>query len=356
MKIFLTNMQICTKIGTENQDFVKNIKKAFAFSLDSKVSSSHFWSLGSALEYVVSDASTIKTSNLLFFTNERFDFDKCKECPTLKINFGDMNFSYFSNVVKILIEQDFIILGCNVLLCQKDQIGLLDDYRNYRKLGITAQSDLAEANVFCGSELEFLTKTTNFLMGFEINVPIIVDNDIYDQIFYTKSPKAFTALAKQKQLCEYKVYVFDLDNTLYLRGLPFENPFHKQLRENLKMLKDEKKLLYIATHHKYPNWSINDLEISDLIEKVVFEQKDVSPWCNSISDYTQKSEMIKEILSHANEANNNNLTVKDVAFFDDMAYNISEVEEIGVRCVLVDAKKGAVFEDLHQIVDQSEVC
>ena len=55
-----------------------------------------------------------------------------------------------------------------------------------------------------------------------------------------------------KQLKDYKIFVFDLDNTLYLHKVIESENYHKKLKNFLVYLKDQDKKLYIATHNFFP--------------------------------------------------------------------------------------------------------
>jgi len=146
----------------------------------------------------------------------------------------------------------------------------------------------------------------------------------------------------RKEYQDYKVFVFDLDDTIYLHGLKSENDFHKNVRRNLEKLKNNNKKLYVATHNKDPFWYLRRLNILDLFEKVIYEQKDVSPWINSITEYTSKADMINEILADLDPT----CSLDDIVFFDDNDYNIKDVSTIGVRSVLVDKVTGVVFDEI----------
>lgn len=143
----------------------------------------------------------------------------------------------------------------------------------------------------------------------------------------------------QKKLVDYKVYVFDLDNTLYLHKVN-DTTYHKNLKHNLIQLKDKDKILCIASHNVNPEKFMKRLGILDLFDKILYEHQALNPRINDISQYTKKSKMIKELLSETK------YTKEDVVFFDDYNYNIKDVSEFGIRCVLVDELKGVDFTEL----------
>jgi hypothetical protein len=79
------------------------------------------------------------------------------------------------------------------------------------------------------------------------------------------------------------------------------------------------------------------------VHGVKYEKKNVHPWINSISEYTNKAEMIHEIVK------DEGCGIDDVVFFDDADYNVMNVRKIGVRSVLIDEKKGVEFGQLRRI-------
>lgn len=148
-----------------------------------------------------------------------------------------------------------------------------------------------------------------------------------------------------KQLKDYKIFVFDLDNTLYLHNVNqvYTENYHKKVKNFLMYLKDNDKILYIATHNFEPTKWLNRINISPLLfNGIIKETKNVNQYNNCISEYTSKKDMILEILD-----NQNDFTKDDVIFFDDHNYNIKEVESINVKCIYVDELKGINFREIY---------
>lgn len=148
-----------------------------------------------------------------------------------------------------------------------------------------------------------------------------------------------------KQLKDYKIFVFDLDDTLYLHNVnkDYVKVYHKKVKNFLDYLKDNNKILYIATHNFNPDLYLYRMKISQLLfDGIIKETKDVNPESNSIIDYTSKKDMILEILNKQP-----NLTKDDIIFFDDHIYNINEVNSINVKSIHVDKKKGIIFSDIY---------
>lgn len=141
---------------------------------------------------------------------------------------------------------------------------------------------------------------------------------------------------------EVKTYVFDLDNTLYMHNVNEEYFLEYKLKliKFLRELKENGIILCIATHNKNPVNYLNELNIKDLFEHIIYEQRDVCSYLNKITDYTPKSEMIKEIMELTN-CNSN-----EVIFFDDDMYNIRDVESKNIKSILVCDKIGITFDNI----------
>lgn len=80
---------------------------------------------------------------------------------------------------------------------------------------------------------------------------------ILEPIFEIESNKVLTVEVgtnTDKQLKDYKIFVFDLDNTLYLHNVDqiYAEKYHKKVVNFLNYLKYSDKLLYIATHNFNP--------------------------------------------------------------------------------------------------------
>ena len=164
---------------------------------------------------------------------------------------------------------------------------------------------------------------------------------------YKKSKKLKITFNKytntDKELIDYKLFVFDLDHTLYLHHADeqYANEYHSKVKNMLNFLKDKGKLLYIATHNKSPEYYLDKINITLLFDGIVKETKHVYNE-TKIDDYTNKKDMILEILDK-----NSNLTKDDIIFFDDYQYNIDAVNSIGVKCIYVDEFKGINFSEIY---------
>lgn len=136
-----------------------------------------------------------------------------------------------------------------------------------------------------------------------------------------------------------KVYVFDLDNTLFLHNSEYEyaKKYHKDVELFLMKLKMENKKLYIASHNRDPYWFLDIINIRHLFDDVIYEKKHMNRSINTISEYTSKKDMILEIMEKEM------CDISEIIFFDDHNYNISQVESINVKSIKVDPIKGIDF-------------
>jgi HAD superfamily phosphatase (TIGR01681 family) len=144
---------------------------------------------------------------------------------------------------------------------------------------------------------------------------------------------------KQQDDDIYKVFVFDLDNTLYLHKVDsvYSTNYHKDVKEFLENLKTKNKILCIATHNKLPNYYLNKIGILHLFDHIIYEKRDVNPYLNSIDEYTGKDEMIQEIIDKTK------CKKEEIIFYDDADYNIKKVENFGVKSIKIDDNIGIVF-------------
>jgi HAD superfamily phosphatase (TIGR01681 family) len=130
----------------------------------------------------------------------------------------------------------------------------------------------------------------------------------------------------------YKVYVFDLDNTLFLHNSEemYTQQYHKKVKNYLLNLKRDNKKICLATHNKNPKYYIEKMGLDyDFFDVIVYELKNVHPLFNSITEYTSKKDMILEIIKKTG------CKKSQVLFFDDSYYNIHQVRSINVKSVKV---------------------
>lgn len=142
---------------------------------------------------------------------------------------------------------------------------------------------------------------------------------------------------KYKVTSKYKVYVFDLDDTLYLRtneNVHYKKEYHIKVKKYLQKLKTRNKIICLATHNKNPKKYLKEIGIEHLFDHVVYELKNVNSNVNKIHEYTSKRSMLMEIMKKTGYKKHN------VIFFDDSDYNIDQVQSIGVKSIKVSRING----------------
>lgn len=129
-----------------------------------------------------------------------------------------------------------------------------------------------------------------------------------------------------------KVYVFDLDNTLYLWDVSknYKLEYEYKLVKFLKDLKENNNILAIASHNTSPRYYLRKMNLSNYFDYIIGEYP------------RKKSDMIIEILKNIVTME---YTKKDVIFFDDLDYNIRECRENDIISIKVDPVKGIDFEN-----------
>lgn len=154
----------------------------------------------------------------------------------------------------------------------------------------------------------------------------------------TTRSKSRCLLKMRQDNNKYNVYVFDLDNTLYLHMVNDECKlkYNKKVKDFMIFLKSKNKKLCIATHHRDPNKLLIELGINDLLDIVVYETR---YGIYNINEFTKKSDMIKSIQEKLGCKRD------EIIFFDDFAYNIKNVSEINVKSVLVSEYLGINFDE-----------
>lgn len=142
---------------------------------------------------------------------------------------------------------------------------------------------------------------------------------------------------------DYKVFVFDLDDTLYLHNVEYSyrEEYTQKIRDFLQHLKDNGKIVCLATHNKSPYYYLSRMDIYNLFHEIIYEKKDVNPKYNSIYEYTNKKYMVQEIIDKTN------VSTQDVIFFDDVYYNINEVKSLGIESIRVSPTTGIVLEKIN---------
>jgi HAD superfamily phosphatase (TIGR01681 family) len=150
---------------------------------------------------------------------------------------------------------------------------------------------------------------------------------IYDIIkdFNQNILKLSTIIKNNKNIIDEKylltpnnkqLYIFDLDDTLYLRtmrGYCDIDEFHKYIKDIIFKLYKSGKILCIASHNKNVKYCLEKLDILDLFTYIIGEYP------------RSKKTMVLEILD------NMKITSDQAVFFDDLIKNIKDVSELGVE-------------------------
>lgn len=144
----------------------------------------------------------------------------------------------------------------------------------------------------------------------------------------------------KKKINNTKVYVFDLDDTLYMHEMCRPRNYHKKVKQALKKIKENGKKLAIATHRHHPEELLEILDIKSLIDVIITEKRPVHNSTHDIEDYTPKSYMMREIMSILK------CKKKHMLFFDDSPYNIKKVRGFKVKSILVNPYTGIDFDNL----------
>lgn len=139
-----------------------------------------------------------------------------------------------------------------------------------------------------------------------------------------------------------KLFIFDLDDTLYLRNKKklsgINNNHHelceytKKITEILKKIKQQDKIITMASHNRNPKYILAKLGILDVFSII-------------IGEYPRKKDtMVMEILEKTG------CSKDDAIFFDDHPEHIIDVKNIGVDTYFVESMHGIDLSYLESIV------
>jgi HAD superfamily phosphatase (TIGR01681 family) len=151
-------------------------------------------------------------------------------------------------------------------------------------------------------------------------------------------------MTKEILVDNYKIFVFDLDNTLYLHKANFnyKEEYDEKVRTFLKELKMKNKILCILTHNRKPMMYLESMKIESFFDKIIFETRNICGLsANYISNYTPKDEMISIIIEEFK------CNLNEIIFFDDNSYNIKQIESIGIESIKVSPKDGICLEEIR---------
>lgn len=128
---------------------------------------------------------------------------------------------------------------------------------------------------------------------------------------------------------KYNLFIFDLDDTLYLRSnynYDYVNEYKLKLKSFLKYLKTQNKILTIASHNRKPHFFLQEIEILEFFDYIIGEYP------------RNKACMVKSLLELTN------CTHSEAIFFDDLINNVKDVEDIGVKSILICDYDGINFD------------
>jgi FMN phosphatase YigB (HAD superfamily) len=114
-----------------------------------------------------------------------------------------------------------------------------------------------------------------------------------------------------------QLYIFDLDDTLYLRTPMYSSRilYEECLKRCLLKLKNNNKILAIASHNSNPEKYLHKMGILHLFSYIIGEYP------------RQKDTMVAEILQHTG------VSIQNTVFFDDLEQNCYIVSKMGVDVV-----------------------
>ncbi len=148
------------------------------------------------------------------------------------------------------------------------------------------------------------------------------------------------------------VFIFDLDDTLYLRlnrDLDYTQNYYTKVNGFLNKLKENNKKIYLLTYNADPNIYLDKININisifneiikpELITIDVFEHKKDPNFktrivCDNTYIYNNKWYDIENLIKE------NNYNKEDIVFFDNDTFLVNKVKELNVDSILVDPFKG----------------
>jgi len=138
---------------------------------------------------------------------------------------------------------------------------------------------------------------------------------------------------------DYKVYVFDLDNTLDLHYVDYDykQEYTRRVQEFLEGLYAKGKIICLATHNNNPHNTLVRMGIYKYFQEIVYENKKLNPDVNTVEEYTSKGDMVLEIMHRRGVKRG------EIIFFDDLNYNVDIVKSLGVHAFKVSPELGIEF-------------
>lgn len=149
-----------------------------------------------------------------------------------------------------------------------------------------------------------------------------------------------------------KVFIFDLDNTIYFNeNDPYYNKFHNDVYYLIKNLYEQGKIIAIITYNLSPESCLEFLNIKQYVsfiykpivslKKHNLSLKDIyshTSFEDIIYYYPYKSFFIKNLKT---QKEMNNIINEEIIFFDDSVNNIRDVKNnCNIECIHVNSKIG----------------
>ncbi len=153
-----------------------------------------------------------------------------------------------------------------------------------------------------------------------------------------------------------KVYLFDLDDTIYLyqcKDKEYVKEYHKKISNFLYNLKKDNKIIGLFTNNLEPNIVLKDLDINpdifDIISSPIKMNDDQyqeflkntkynsfswTYWNNYWYIRHPKNKLIEKYIKE------NNFDLNEIIYFDDQKKIIESIKSIGINTVLVDPLVG----------------
>lgn len=154
----------------------------------------------------------------------------------------------------------------------------------------------------------------------------------------------------------YNLYIFDLDDTLYLRSVSeeYKKFYEQKIKEYFKKLISQNKTLAIVSYNANPHKILKCMEIDSFFSHICspivkheseLTEEDIHKDISSIV-YTadgnarlieSKAIMINKLLQKTNHCK------EEIIFFDDLDDNIKKVSDFGICSVLVNPQIGLIL-------------
>lgn len=151
-----------------------------------------------------------------------------------------------------------------------------------------------------------------------------------------------------------KLFIFDLDNTIYFNQYDdYYKEFHINIHHLIKKLYEQGKIIAIVTYNLDPESCLEFLNIKEYVSYIYKPINSLQEYDLTLYDIRSETTYLDKIYYHLYKSFFiNNLKTKlthisndEMIFFDDSIYNIKDVEKnCNIECVPVDSKTGLDFD------------